>query len=247
MTRIGVVTQARMTSTRLPGKVLLEAGGTSMLHHHLCRLLHANLPVYVATTRNAADDRVVEVSQGIGVEAFRGSEGDVLARYVGAVEKFGLDVVVRVTSDCPLIDGNLVRLGINTFVELREPRLYVSNVLKRTYPRGFDFEVFSADALLEAHKYAQLPAEREHVTPYLYAGRTNVFTRDIVRPKDASRFRVTLDTPDDLELIRRLIEDYSAADLDAEGIIAILEDRPELSAINAHVDQKKLDTERRDQ
>ncbi|MFI2707748.1 cytidylyltransferase domain-containing protein, partial [Nocardioides sp. CER28] len=233
---VGVITQARMTSTRLPGKVLMSAGGATMLAHHVTRLQRAGLAVHVATTTNTTDDPIVEAAVALGAPVHRGSEHDVLGRFAGAVGQFGLDTVVRVTSDCPLIDGAVVARGVQAFEEAGDPDLYVSNALERSYPRGFDFEVFSTAALLDADRHAREPAEREHVTPYLYSGRRPLLT--VRRDGDASRLRVTLDTADDYELIRRLIEEHDAADLDAEQIIAVLESHPELVAINAHVEQK---------
>jgi spore coat polysaccharide biosynthesis protein SpsF len=235
---LGVITQARMTSTRLPGKVLMTAGGRSMLAHQVLRLQRAGLPVYVATTTNATDDPIVAAAADLGVDVHRGSEDDVLARFAGTIEEFGLDTVVRVTSDCPLIDGALVAGGVKAFEAAGDPDLYLSNTLERSYPRGLDFEVFSAAALLDAHRHAVTAAEREHVTPYLYSGPRPM--QGLRREGDASRYRVTLDTADDFELIRRLIEDHGAADLDADQIIAVLDAHPELAAINAHVEQKKL-------
>lgn len=238
LAHVGVITQARMTSTRLPGKVLMTAGGRSMLAHQVTRLQRAGLPVYVATTTNAADDPIVAAAADLGVPVHRGSEDDVLGRYVGAVQEFGLESVVRVTSDCPLIDGAVVARGVAVFEAAGDPRLYVSNTQPRSFPRGFELEVFSAEALLEADRDAHSPAEREHVTPYLYSGRFPM--RSVQRAGDASRFRVTLDTPEDLIVITRLIEEHGAADLDAEAIISVLEAHPDLVAINAHVQQKKL-------
>lgn len=239
--KLGVITQARMTSTRLPGKVLMTAGGRTMLAHHVMRLQRAGLPVYVATTTNATDDPIVAAATELGVPVHRGSEDDVLARFAGTIAEFDLDTVVRVTSDCPLIDGALVAKGVREFVDASDPNLYVSNTLERSYPRGFDFEVFSAAALLEAARLADQPAEREHVTPYLYANRSGrMAIRSMRRAGDASSYRITLDTADDFHLLRKLIEIHHAADLDAEGIIAVLESRPRLANINAHVEQKKL-------
>lgn len=241
MNRVGVITQARMTSTRLPGKILLKAGGRSLLAHHIGRLLHAGLPVYVATTTNETDDQVVTAAQDLGVPVFRGSESDVLDRFTRAADLFGLDTVARVTSDCPLIDGHLVRKGIEAYLDASDPDAYVSNTIERTYPRGLDFEVFSAHALNEACAKADLPAEREHVTPYLYTNRSGrTKTRQITRGGDASRLRITVDTEDDYELIRRLIEDHHADKLDAEQIIALFSRHPELTSINSHVEQKTL-------
>lgn len=242
MTVPTIITQARMTSTRLPGKVLIESGGRTMLDHHLDRLAFSGADIVVATTTNRTDDPIVELAQARGVKVHRGSEHDVLSRFAGAIREFELDTVVRVTSDCPLIDGNLIREGIEVFGAEREPDLYVSNTLERTLPRGMDFEVFGAAALLAADELAVSPAHREHVTPYLHqnvSGRMRL--RNIAWPVDASRFRVTLDTPEDLALIRGLIEDHGAAGLDCAGIIAVLETDPELAERNSAIQQKKLE------
>lgn len=174
-----------------------------MLQHHVDRLAGAGLDVYVATTTNETDQPIVEEVRRLGVGLFRGSEEDVLSRFAGAAREFELDVVVRVTSDCPLIDGDLVREGVKRFVELDNDRAYVSNVLDRTFPRGFDFEVFSASALFQADDRATKQTEREHVTLYLYANPGNMtILHSIRREKDASRYRVTLDTAEDFEVIR---------------------------------------------
>lgn len=241
MTTVGIITQARMTSTRLPGKVLLRSGGRTMLDHHLDRLAGAALPIVVATTTNSTDDVIVDAGRSHGVQVYRGSEHDVLSRFAGAAADAGLDTVVRVTSDCPLIDPALIRIGVDRFAEMDDPTAYVSNVIERTYPRGFDFEVFSAAVLNEADQLAEIESDREHVTPYLNQNRTGR-TRfsHVVRQSDASHHRVTLDTPDDLTLIRALIEDHEAAGLTVEQIIDVLESHPALARINAHVEQKKL-------
>lgn len=230
-----------MTSTRLPGKVLIPAGGRSMLDHHIDRLATTGLPIILATTTNAADDPLAALGNARGVEVFRGSEADVLSRFAGASSASALDVVVRVTSDCPLIDPAVITRGVGRFLELDDPHAHVSNVLTRTYPRGFDFEVFSASALAEADENATDPAEREHVTPYLYAGGSpRASIHSITQDVDVSRYRVTLDTPEDLTVIRTLIEEHDAAALDVGGIVAVLDAHPELAGINAHVEQKKL-------
>lgn len=241
MTRVGIITQARMTSTRLPGKVLLHAGGRTMLEHHLRRLGAAGVPIAVATTVNDTDDPIVEAAGRFGAPVFRGSESDVLSRFVGAADALGLDVVVRVTSDCPLIDGDVVAQGIAAFLQCDDPAAYVSNTVERSYPRGFDFEVFSTEALRGAAERATDPEDREHVTPYLHRNRSGrVMTSSITRESDASGYRVTLDTTEDLALIRALIEDHGAAGLSADGIIDVLDRHPQLVAINALVEQKKL-------
>ena len=194
--RVGVVTQARTTSTRLPGKVMLEVGGRTLLDRHCDRLESAGLTTYVATTTNAADDPIVELAQRRGLAFFRGSEADVLSRFAGLVREQGLDTVVRVTSDCPLIDGSVVAAAVEEFVAAEDPWLYLSNGIVRTFPRGMDFEVFSAEALLDADEHAVDPAHREHVTPYLYTdGSGRITRRDVTRTPSAAAYRLTLGHP----------------------------------------------------
>lgn len=241
MTRVGVITQARMTSTRLPGKVLLRAGGATMLQHHVNRLSRAGLDVYVATTTNETDQPIMNEAGRLGANQFRGSEKDVLSRFAGAAREFELDVVVRVTSDCPLIDGELVQAGVKRFIEIDSERAYVSNALDRTYPRGFDFEVFSASALYQADERATRPFEREHVTPFLYLNQEKMMTMHSIRREiDASRYRVTLDTAVDFDVIARLLEDHNAADLTVDEIISVLDTHPSLAQLNLQVAQKTL-------
>ncbi|MDR1264799.1 MAG: glycosyltransferase family protein [Propionibacteriaceae bacterium] len=241
MTRVGVITQARTTSTRLPGKILLPAGGRSLLEHHVDRLAAGGLAVYLATTANTADDPVAELADQRGWPCFRGDEYDVLGRFAACAAAFDLDLVVRATSDCPLIDGALVAGGVDRFVSRDDPWLYLSNTVRRTYPRGFDFEVFSAQALAAAAELATEPWQREHVTPYLWSGADpRVTVEQVVRGADASAYRLTVDTAADYRLLRRLIEDHGAAGLDAEAIIALLDRHPELAAINAAVAQKPV-------
>jgi spore coat polysaccharide biosynthesis protein SpsF len=242
MGRTAIITQARMTSTRLPGKVLIEVAGRPLLDLHLDRLLASGHDVVVATTTNSSDDPIVELASARGIPVHRGSEHDVLSRFAGAVDEYGLDTVVRVTSDCPLIDGKLVAEAVATFEQAGDAWLYVSNGIVRTMPRGMDFEVFSGQALLEADEQATSAAQREHVTPYLHQnvnGRTRL--QNISWPEDRSGYRITLDTADDLALIRALVEDHEAAGLDCAGLIAVLDAHPELVALNAHVEQKKLE------
>ncbi|WP_028660197.1 cytidylyltransferase domain-containing protein [Nocardioides insulae] len=239
--RAAVITQARSTSARLPGKVLLEVGGRTLLDHHLDRLQAAGLEVVLATTVNAADDPIAALGEHRGLPVVRGSEHDVLGRYADAVRTVGLDAVVRVTSDCPLIDGGLIRAGLDHYLAAGDPDLYVTNTLPRTFPRGFDYEVFSSAALLAADAAAEEPVMREHVTPFLYqnvSGRTRV--HNLAGSPDRSEYRVTIDTPEDLRLIRALIEEHHAEKLDCARIIALLDARPELVALNAGVEQKKL-------
>ncbi|MFN3342773.1 MAG: cytidylyltransferase domain-containing protein [Flavobacteriales bacterium] len=239
--RIGIITQARMTSTRLPGKILLDAANVPLLKYHTDRLRISGLPVIVATTTNMEDDPVVAFCEKEGLPFYRGSEYDVLSRFYYAAIENNLDVVVRVTSDCPLIDGGLILEGVQNFLTLGDGRFYLANGVKRTYPRGFDFEVFSFELLKEAFVKGISPAEREHVTPYFYSNpESNVEVIPFVNDIDYSRFRITLDTPEDYELIRLLIERFHCDEMDYKEIINVMCDHPELEKINAHIEQKKL-------
>jgi spore coat polysaccharide biosynthesis protein SpsF len=243
--KIGIITQARATSTRLPAKVLLTAGGRTFLEHHLDHLRGTGLPVIVATTVNADDEPIVELADRLGLAVFRGSELDVLSRFAGAIREHELDGVVRVTSDCPLIDPQVVAAGVDRFRAEADENLYVSNCLERTYPRGMDYEIFSGPRLLKADAEATLPADREHVTSYLHQNRTgdmrlvNLPWTDSPAP-DASKYRLTLDTADDRQLLTTLIEDYDGASLTVADLVAIMGKHPELHALNEHIEQKKL-------
>jgi spore coat polysaccharide biosynthesis protein SpsF len=242
MQRAGIISQVRMGSTRLPGKVLLPAAGRPLLDYHVARAQQSGLPIYLATTTEPADDALAAYAERHGLPYHRGSEADVLARYYETARKFGLDVIVRVTSDCPLVDGPLIGEAVARYLAEGNPLVYRSNSIVRTFPRGLDFEIFSMDMLAEAYANATLPYEREHVTPYLKANPATagrVVYRDEVWPGgDFSRFRITLDTAEDYEVLRRLIEEHHADQLDAASLLALLEAQPDLMALNAHIEQK---------
>ncbi len=242
MQHAGIISQVRMGSTRLPSKVLLPAAGRPLLDYHVERLQQSGLPVLLATTTEPADDVLAEYAETRGLPYHRGSETDVLARYYETARKFDLDAVVRVTSDCPLVDGPLIGDAVRRFLAEGNPLVYRSNAMVRTFPRGLDFEIFSMELLAEAHANATLPYEREHVTPYLKANAATagrVVYRDEVWPGgDYSRFRITLDTAEDYEVLRTLIEQHGAAGLSVPELLSLLESHPEIMALNAHIEQK---------
>ncbi len=238
--RVGIISQARMTSTRLPGKVLKQIAGKPLLEYHLARLRDSGFPIYLAITTNTADDVLMDFALAQSIPVVRGSEADVLERYQKCAEANDLDVIVRVTSDCPLIDGELIKQGISRYLMEKDSNLYLSNALIRTYPRGLDFEIFSRALLETANAEATTVSDREHVTPYINQNRSgNVRLAHFTRDFDHSNYRLTVDTAEDFELIRRLIEDHKAADMKAEELIKLLDSRPDLVAINAHIEQKK--------
>jgi spore coat polysaccharide biosynthesis protein SpsF len=239
--KVGIITQARTTSTRLPGKVLLETVGKTVLEHGIDRLRWSGYPIFVATTINQTDDVIVSLCEKLSVFYHRGSEDDVLSRYYECAQKFNLDIIVRVTSDCPLVDGYLIKDGVEKFIASGE-NAYVSNCIERTYPRGFDFEIFSFKALEKACENASERFEREHVSPFIRNPDKNkgVSLISLTRTKNADQFRITVDEEDDFKLIKILIENYHLVGKKAEEIITFLEANPEIANINAHVEQKKI-------
>lgn len=235
-----IVVQARMTSTRLPGKVLLPLAGQPMLVRLLERLRRVRRAqgIVIATTTNAADDPIAALCAQQGVPCHRGSEHDVLSRYADAAHLHGADTVVRITSDCPLIDPALIDQVIAAYEEGGSD--YVSNMLPPTWPYGMAVEVFSAAALAQAHAEATQAAEREHVTPFLYWHPERYRLRNVASPVDLSQHRWTVDTPEDYELVSRLFEHlmpihphFTQAD-----VLALLEQHPDWIALNQHVQQK---------
>jgi spore coat polysaccharide biosynthesis protein SpsF len=239
--KVGIISQARMTSTRLPGKVLKTIAGKSVLAYHVSRLKQTGFPVFLATTTNHTDEPIAAFAKVQNLSVYRGDEQNVLSRYYNCALENELDVIVRVTSDCPLIAPELVKNGIEIYLKTQDPFLYLSNALERTYPRGFDFEVFSFALLERAFKEATKSEDLEHVTPYIHQNRTgDIHFEHVKNPADKSNYRITLDTPEDFELLRVLIEEYRADQLSGSEIIKLLDDHPELVAINAQIEQKKL-------
>lgn len=235
-----IIVQARMTSTRLPGKVLLPLAGEPMLTRLIERLRRVRRAdgIVVATTTNATDDPIAALCAQLGVPCHRGSEHDVLSRYADAARVHGADVVVRITSDCPLIDPALIDQTIAAFDEGGSD--YVSNMLPPTWPYGMAVEVFSAAALAQAHAEATQAAEREHVTPFLYWHPERYRLRNVASPVDLSHHRWTVDTPEDYALVSRLFEHLmpTRPTFTQADVLALLEQHPDWIAINQHIQQK---------
>lgn len=235
-----IIVQARMTSTRLPGKVLLLLAGEPMLTRLVERLRRVQRAdkIVIATTTNATDEPIAALCDKLGVACHRGSELDVLSRYADAARLHGADVVVRITSDCPLIDPALIDQVIAVYEEGDSD--CVSNMLPPTWPYGMAVEVFSATALAQAHAEATQPAEREHVTPFLYAHPERYRLRNVTSPVDLSQHRWTVDTPEDYELVHRLFEALYPArpHFTLTDILAVLDAHPDWIAINQHIRQK---------
>lgn len=237
---VAIITQARINSSRLPNKIFLEAGNKPFLLHHIERLEKTGLPIIVATTNDGSEKPIIDFCKRKGLMFYRGDENDVLKRYYEAAKEFNVTTIIRVTSDCPLIDGNIILKGLNAY-SLLPANTYYSNALERSYPRGMDYEIFSFDLLKEAFDNATAQPDREHVTPYIWNNRSgNVDQVHDVQPIDSSAFRITLDTKEDQQLITRLIEEHNADKLDHAGIVEVLLKHPELANINKDIAQKKI-------
>jgi spore coat polysaccharide biosynthesis protein SpsF len=202
--RLLCVVQARTGSTRLPGKVLMDVAGRPMLRFMLDRLAGLRVDeLVVATSTLARDDAVVEIAAAAGLPVCRGDEGDVLSRFAGALDQHPSDHVIRLTADCPLSDPSVVEMVIARHLESGAD--YTSNVFPRTFPRGLDVEMVRAPALRVAATEAASPAEREHVTPFLYR-RPRRFRLANVRYRESlGRERWTVDTEQDLVFVRDIV------------------------------------------
>lgn len=242
MTALGVIIQARVGSKRLPGKVLKDIGGRSMLARVVSRVSRARRidMVVVATTELPPDDAVVSEAGRLGVATFRGDEQDVLDRYCQAAEHFGFDTVVRVTSDCPLIDPGLIDLVIGRFLDARPPVDFASNGLESTYPRGLDFSVMRREALERAWAEAVEPYERVHVTPYLREHPERFRLLSMTGGIGGNQ-RWTVDTQEDLDFVRAVYDRFGNEDsMSWRDVLALLDREPELLSINSGVRQKEL-------
>lgn len=235
------IIQARMGSTRLPGKVLMDLGGKTVLARVVQRVQRSRRvdEVVVATTESKQDTVLMEECERLGVLAIRGSSDDVLDRYWRAARERSAEIVIRVTSDCPLIDPELVDETVRVF--LAKNADYCSNVFPRRYPRGLDTEVFTFAALDRAWRQAREPHQREHVTPYFYEHPELFRIASAPGEEDYSTHRWTLDTPEDLNLLRGIYESLEGAETRSwREVLAFVETRPELMSLNAHVIQKPV-------
>jgi len=242
--KVVAIIQARMGSTRLPGKVLAPLQGEPLILRVIQRA--QRIPrvdrVIVATSNAPRDDVLVDRLVESSVEIYRGSEDDVLARYQEAAAAAEADVVVRITGDCPLICPSVSGAVVQDFLEHSASCDYASNTRIRTFPRGLDTEVMSAGALARAFREATSPSDREHVTPFIWRNPDAFALRDWVDPVDRSHFRLTVDTPEDLSLAERLYEALHPRDpfFDYAAILECLTRHPEWAGINQGIEQKPV-------
>jgi spore coat polysaccharide biosynthesis protein SpsF len=262
-TRVAAIIQARMASSRLPGKVLMEIEGIPMLGRVVSRTRRATTvtQVLVATSTEAADEAIAAYCHGQGISVFRGSHFDVLDRYYSAALHAQAEIVVRITADCPLIDARVIDSAVKTlegegaigfdFVATRLPPPW-----KRTFPIGLDVEVCAMRALQRAWSEAQAPEEREHVMPYLYKGvhlepldalmnggtsLTGMRIAVLDCEADLGAQRWTVDTTEDLEFVRHVYASFGGRDdFSWQDVARLLQAKPELLRINSTVRHKTL-------
>jgi spore coat polysaccharide biosynthesis protein SpsF len=239
--KVVAIIQARMCSTRLPGKVLLDLAGASVLSRVLERVRRTDSidEVVVATTDRPSDDVIVQECLRYQIPVFRGQEEDVLDRYYRAAVSANADVVVRITSDCPLIDPEITGKTVRAFLAERPD--YASNCMVRSYPRGLDTEVMTLHALERTWRKATQPYERAHVTPYIYEHPGEFKLLSVTGEADYSGHRWTVDTPEDLEFVRSVyarlnhLNQFSWRD-----VLDLMQREPELAGLNRSVAQKAL-------
>lgn len=240
------IIQARMGSSRFPGKSLASVGRWSIIELVLRRVNLAKRvdKVILATSTNPIDDVLCELVTGLGFNVSRGSEYDVLSRFFDAAKPYAPKFVVRVTGDCPLISPILVDYAIENFVSSNVDYLTLSIGAEKVlaYPRGFDVEVANFRALKEAAENAKEDYEREHVMPYLYANKNRFLTKILEPEPEASRptYRLCVDTKEDLEVILKMHEAFGEQlmAVDYREIIEFLDAHPEIVKINQSIKQK---------
>ena len=245
--KIAAIIQARTTSTRLPEKILKKlpyASNITVLEQVIRRLKISKKldDIIIATTTEKTDDKIIDIAKKEDIIYFRGSKEDVLLRYYLTAKENDIDLVVRVTSDCPCIDAQIVDVVISEHLKINAD--YTSNSLIRTYPHGLDVEVFNFDALEKAYKDAKEDYEREHVTPYINRNPQKFIVNIVKAPKElyAPDIRVTLDTEEDYTLLCAVFDylypknKYFAA----YDIVNLFKEKPWLKLINKKIIQKKV-------
>jgi len=245
--KIAAIIQARTSSKRLPGKVLKELpcnSGITCLEQVIRRLKNSKRlnEIIIATTKETEDSPIINISKKENVQCFKGSKENVLSRYYFAAKENNIDTIIRVTSDCPCIDAQIVDVIISEHLKTNVD--YTSNSLIRTYPHGLDVEVFNFNALEKAYKNATKDYEKEHVTPYINRN-PKKFKIDIVKaPKElyAPDIRVTLDTEEDYALLCAVYDFLYPKDkyFNAYDIVKLFNQKPWLKMINKKIIQKKI-------
>lgn len=237
-----IIIQARMTSTRLPGKVLLPLCNKTVLETMILRLNPFIKNIIIATTDDGTEKPIVDLCKGINIKYYQGSTDNVLQRYFLAAKKFNLkddDIIVRLTSDCPLYDVNILKNMVEVFLKLKCD--FMSNAINRKFPRGMDTAMFRYYNLKRVYESVVTEDEKEHMTLYFHKNKDKFIVNSYENEIDHSMYRLTLDEKEDYELIKEIYQKFDCkTDFIYEELIDTLERNPYLSKINAHIEQKEV-------
>ncbi len=235
--KASVIIQARMGSSRLPGKVLMMLADKTVLEHVVSRARKAETieEVVVATTEGKEDDVIIQKTQSLGVNVYRGSENDVLDRYFQAAKNFNLKDIVRITADCPMMDPKLIDKVVTMYLKTKAD--YCSNTLTPTFPDGEDIEVFSFDALSKAWEQAQLSSEREHVTPFLKKNKELFKIVSFEEKPNLADKRWTLDEEADYCFMKIIFKELYPQNpfFGIEDILGFLKKNPQAETLNSRI------------
>ena len=240
--KVVAIIQARMGSTRLPGKVLKDLGGDTVLARVVNRTRRARLlnEVVVATSALPGDDAILKECERLGVACFRGDEADVLDRYYRAGRYYQADAVVRITSDCPLIDPGLIEEHVRRLLDHWNQVDFVSNMGQPTYPLGLAVEAMPMDVLARMHRMSNTEELREHVTTLAYVEPGLFRWEHVTYSRDLSHLRWTVDTKEDLELVRLIVQSFTNSRFSWTDVLPLLERNPEWLQINRDIRQKTV-------
>ncbi len=238
-----ILVQARLGSTRLPGKILKEIAGKTILEHLVLRLRRIKNAsrVVIATTNNPNDLLIADLCEKTSIDYFRGSESDVLLRFYDAAKYFEADNIVRINSDCPLIDPAIAEKVIQHFLDHIVELDYASNILETSYPIGMHTEIFSFPVLERANRESIDSIERENVTPYIYRNPQIFRVASVVHGDALSHHRWTLDYPEDFELIKRIYESLYPINpcFDMYDILKLLDEHKDWSMLNSYITKQQ--------
>ena len=242
MPRTVAIIQTRMASTRLPGKVLMPISKKPMLQWVVERTGASTEidDIVIASTHNPLDDAIADVAKKLGVACFRGSEKDVLLRYLEAARQFNAELIVRICSDSPLVDPELIDETILTFKRAQPDIDFCCNHIPRQYPLGLDTQVFSLAALERANILAKKGYERSHVTIYMYEHPNQFKVHNVVPNLTFGKHRWTVDTPEDLEFVRQVYAHFieKRPNFTWRDILSFVDQNPKLMKLNAHIINK---------
>ena len=235
MLNISAIIQARIGSTRLPGKVLMKLNEDTVLSLLLKQLKHSKFLAekIIATTNNPKDDVIEKFTTSNNIKLFRGDSDNVLDRYYQCAKRFSLTHIVRITADNPLIDPDIIDQAIKKYSTFNYD--YLTNSIDRTFPNGTEVEIFSFDALEIAWKYAKKKSEREHVTPYFYNNPKKFKIHHFKQKKNQSKFRYTIDRKEDYALMVEILSRIKKRPVRTSDIIDLLTTNPQLLKLNSHI------------